>query len=694
MEKVCNSCGSTDIEIDGTRGDAVCTRCGNVLEESAIVNEVSFQENSAGQSSVIGQFVSAFGPHGSSERSGRGRRIIQDIAGALRLPEGHVEQAHRLFMLAIQHNFIQGRKTENVASACLYTVCRRAKSPHMLIDFSDVLQTNVYELGQTFLRFMHKFHISLPVVDPALFIHRFASKLEFEDKTHTVAQTALQIVKRMERDWLVQGRLPGGVCAAGLLLAARMFGFKRSIRELVGIVRVGESTVRRRLQEFAETEASKVSLDDFDKMAELPQEKNPPSFDRLRKMADKVVGQEAMGEGDVENEIADILRHLAQGKVSDPSWKESNLTDSESEGEQTTRPGQQPEGSTSAGPSDDVPASTSIVVPATPAMPAGTTASSAEDPREAPASAPAPLALDPKHLTRRDMQVISRQDTLRDFLLREDREIVDAPEFEDQVSDVDDEEIRSMILSEAEAKAKAELWQAEHGAFVLEQEEKRRRAAELAEEKPKKRRRRKKDGEEKGDDGPVMRFSKNINYQALNDLLTTDRVFKKGPPVVARTPLLTPSLGPSSRLPQASLGVSASPMIGLRTPLTPGSGMLTPSLSLADGGSGPARLSSLTLPDAMLRNRTQSPSVGPAATRLPASGLGHEAEDDQDEEGPRRTRPLDEGSNTAYDEGDGDGDDDGGDGDGAGDGDGNYGHDYHYGDDYDDYDDGGSDLDY
>ena len=50
------------------------------------------------------------------------------------------EAAQRLFMLAVQHNFIQGRKTTHVIAACLYTVCRREKTSHLLIDYSDVLQ--------------------------------------------------------------------------------------------------------------------------------------------------------------------------------------------------------------------------------------------------------------------------------------------------------------------------------------------------------------------------------------------------------------------------------------------------------------------------------------------------------------------------------------------------------------------------
>lgn len=55
----CKNCGSSDIEVDPARGDAVCTNCGVVLEDNIIVAEVEFQENAHGSASAIGQFVSA-----------------------------------------------------------------------------------------------------------------------------------------------------------------------------------------------------------------------------------------------------------------------------------------------------------------------------------------------------------------------------------------------------------------------------------------------------------------------------------------------------------------------------------------------------------------------------------------------------------------------------------------------------------
>ena len=92
-----------------------------------------------------------------------------------------------------------------------------------------------------------------PIIDPSLYIHRFASKLELGDKTHVVTMSALKLVQRMRRDWIQTGRRPSGICGAALLIAARVHGFRRTQREVVRIVRICDVTLRKRLSEFSDT---------------------------------------------------------------------------------------------------------------------------------------------------------------------------------------------------------------------------------------------------------------------------------------------------------------------------------------------------------------------------------------------------------------------------------------------------------
>jgi transcription factor IIIB subunit 2 len=291
----CAQCGGTDIDFDSTRGDAVCMNCGNVLEEGAVVNEVTFQESSNGASAVVGQFVSEFGGvrgrggYGKDAREvtlALGRRIISRIASVLQLSSHHIDAAQRFFLLAVQHNFIQGRRMQNVVSACLYVVCRREKTAHMLVDFSDALQTNLYELGAVFLRFCRLLNLRLPVVDPSLYIHRFASKLDFGDSTHSVAMTALRLVSRMKRDWMSTGRRPAGICGSCLFIAAKMHGFYRTAREIVVVVRVAESTLKQRLTEFEQTPSALLTTSQFEEpdILDLYEECDPPAFQKLQRL--------------------------------------------------------------------------------------------------------------------------------------------------------------------------------------------------------------------------------------------------------------------------------------------------------------------------------------------------------------------------------------------------------------------------
>lgn len=71
-----------------------------------------------------------------------GRKSIAQLAASLSLQTHHIDSAHRYFKLAVEHRFIQGRKTEYVVAVCLYIVCRYEKTSHMLLDFADALQVS------------------------------------------------------------------------------------------------------------------------------------------------------------------------------------------------------------------------------------------------------------------------------------------------------------------------------------------------------------------------------------------------------------------------------------------------------------------------------------------------------------------------------------------------------------------------
>lgn len=111
---------------------------------------------------------------------------------------------------------------------------------------------------------------------------RFATKLEFGDKTHEVTMTAQRLVQRMCKDSLHSGRRPSGLCGAALLIAARMHDYSRTPMDIVRIVKIHESTLRKRLIEFGDTPSSMLTLDEF-MAVDLEAEQDPPAFKAARK---------------------------------------------------------------------------------------------------------------------------------------------------------------------------------------------------------------------------------------------------------------------------------------------------------------------------------------------------------------------------------------------------------------------------
>ncbi|GFR12408.1 transcription factor IIIB 90 kDa subunit [Trichonephila clavata] len=152
----------------------------------------------------------------------------------------------------------------------------------MLLDLSDVLKINVYELGKTYLKLSTELHINTPAIDPVLYIARFARQLQFGKKENEVAITATKLVRRMKSDWIHFGRRPSGLCGAALLVAARLHNFNRTIDDIIKVVKVCQATVRKRLTEFSETPSGKLSIEDF-MTVDLSEEQDPPSFKNARK---------------------------------------------------------------------------------------------------------------------------------------------------------------------------------------------------------------------------------------------------------------------------------------------------------------------------------------------------------------------------------------------------------------------------
>ncbi|EUD71365.1 hypothetical protein YYG_03422 [Plasmodium vinckei petteri] len=285
---VCKNCQSSDIETNEGQGEIICLRCGSVLEENKIVESLEFVENNNGAISMVGQFIPSSGTKSfilswgireSREISlQKGYINIQKIADNLHLSSQHIEAAQRIYLMALQRNFTMGRNNSYVAASCLYTICRREKSPIMLIDFSDILQTPVKPLGKTFLKLLRLLHISVPNIDPSLFLERFAYKLNLKNDIYKVTYTGIKLIQAMTRDWISTGRRPTGLCGASLLIATRIHGITINSNTIAEVVRISNPTIIKRLYEFKNTNIAKIKASEFDKISidDIPSSSIPP----------------------------------------------------------------------------------------------------------------------------------------------------------------------------------------------------------------------------------------------------------------------------------------------------------------------------------------------------------------------------------------------------------------------------------
>ncbi|GLI62861.1 Transcription initiation factor TFIIIB Brf1 subunit [Volvox africanus] len=305
----CSQCqADVEVEADDAKGFSCCMQCGRVVEDTAFSSDVMFAKGSDGTGELVGQMVGANGDaHGIGRYSGgrlwasgggheaavsRGRQEVVALVEALRISPSSeaIDAAHRLYRLALQRGFTKGRRVNQVAAVCLYIFCRLERRPYMLIDFSDHLSVNVYELGAVFLNMLRLLRLDehatfTKPIDPSLFMNRFVDRLRLptQELRTKIGNTATRLVQSMKRDWMLTGRRPNGICGAALFLAAHIHGVEKTKRDIISIVHVGWGTVERRVLELAETGGADLTLKEIeerDKAAELEREKLLLEYER------------------------------------------------------------------------------------------------------------------------------------------------------------------------------------------------------------------------------------------------------------------------------------------------------------------------------------------------------------------------------------------------------------------------------
>ncbi|XP_039981116.1 BRF1 RNA polymerase III transcription initiation factor subunit b isoform X4 [Xiphias gladius] len=490
-------------------------------------------------------FHTTVGKESRAQTLQSGKRQIQQLGSQLQLNQHCLDTAFNFFKMVVSKHLTRGRKTEHVIAACLYLVCRTEGTPHMLLDLSDLLQVNVYILGKTFLLLARELCINAPAIDPCLYIPRFAHMLEFGAKTHEVSMTALRLVQRMKRDWMHTGRRPSGLCGAALLVAARMHKFRRTVKDVISVVKVCQTTLRKRLTEFEDTPTSQLTIDEFMRV-DLEQECDPPSFtaaqhkakmqqleQELARKLDEVEGEISCYKDEIETELEKSRPKLrgiyaAYAKEIDP--EDVDGLSSTSEPEEPEVEDAELQATTQHLTQDFL----CQVIQEEDVRGKKTDDSKQEEETEKEVAGPqrllAPLAVILGKLP--STPGLNLQQTFQTFNKSETGRKPDDDESESGELDldgIDDQEIDKYILNDKEVQVKTELWMKQNAEYLKEQKEKEERIKKEKEQgtykEKKKKKCKKREQIEALTAGEAIekmlekkKISSKINYDVLRDL--------------------------------------------------------------------------------------------------------------------------------------------------------------------------------
>lgn len=295
IEKVttCPECGGSNIYQDYDRGELICEDCGLVIDDQYIDQgpewrafDMKQEENRARTGPKISSLRHDKGLSTEIDSGGRdsqGRALssrkksqmyrlrkwqrrsrvsgarestlvsalseIKRLASTMGLPNHVKERSAAIYRRAVEKNLIRGRSVKIVATAVLYTACRKLDIPRTLDEFAEVTKYNRKEIGRTYRFLKWELNMKLKPTKPQNYIQKFCNQLNLGGEAKKIAE---RILNRAEEQELLSGKGPTGLAAASIYIAGIKAGDRRTQIEIAEIADVTEVTVRNRYKELAE----------------------------------------------------------------------------------------------------------------------------------------------------------------------------------------------------------------------------------------------------------------------------------------------------------------------------------------------------------------------------------------------------------------------------------------------------------
>ncbi len=290
----CPECGSIGSLIyDYSRGELVCSKCGCVVEEHAVVQEPEWRvfgpEDRERRSRVGPPITEKVHDKGLTTvikmrdvnrirntrirakmarlarlhermRVGKSQRkhvtllaTLNRVRSKLNLPQHVVEEAGRiLHMIFNASSSIRKTDIDNYVAAAIYLAAKRHRLPLTPKDLVKALNlSSIQDVwdAETKIRFKLGIKVKYRPMKPAEYVPRIASKLGLPGH---VQMEAMKILKLAEETGVSAGKNPIGMAAAAVYLASIFLDEKRTQKEVAESIDLTEVTVRNRYRDLVE----------------------------------------------------------------------------------------------------------------------------------------------------------------------------------------------------------------------------------------------------------------------------------------------------------------------------------------------------------------------------------------------------------------------------------------------------------
>ena len=284
----CPECGSTTILIDEERGEIKCGNCGLVITDSLIDSRPEWRAFSPEDiekksrigppssltapdrylSTTIGRDRKYFSPEGRA-RIDRLRRLqarstlgvpggrnlaramseMKRISSQLGMPASILESAAFIYRKALSEGITKGRSINAVVAAALYAATRLHKSPRTLEEIAEMSKRiSKKEVARVYRIILNKLpQIHVPLIEPEEYIPRLATDLKLSGE---VQVRALEILDQAKELHITRGKLPIGIAAAAIYIAAIELDERRTQNEVCEAAQITEVTLRTRYKEL------------------------------------------------------------------------------------------------------------------------------------------------------------------------------------------------------------------------------------------------------------------------------------------------------------------------------------------------------------------------------------------------------------------------------------------------------------